>query len=253
MAALQVLHADNHLLVVVKPACTPVVPDESGDESLLELAKAWIAREHEKPGAVFLGVVHRLDRPVSGVVVFARTSKAAERLSAQFRAREVEKRYLAVATGLPSPRAGVLEQWLVKDPRANTVRAAEPEAPGARRALTRWRTLGDPARPMQLGGVPIEVLPATGRPHQIRLALASLGAPIAGDVKYGAPRPLPDKSIALHAVRLALVHPTRRERIALEAPLPDRAWWEPWRRLEQPEQPPEPPEQVLGRPQGTGP
>ena len=233
MGELEVLYADNHLLAVVKPAGTPVVPDASGDESLLEQAKAWIARERDKPGAVFLGVVHRLDRPVSGVVVFARTSKAAERLSAQFRTRVVEKRYLAIGTGLPSPRAGVLEQWLIKDRDANTVRAAAPQASGAKRALTRWRTLGEAGPPgSSRGGVPIEVLPSTGRPHQIRVALASLGAPIAGDLRYGARLPLADKSIALHAARLTLVHPTRHEPIVLAAPLPGGDWWEPWRRLE---------------------
>jgi 23S rRNA pseudouridine1911/1915/1917 synthase len=232
MGELLVLYADNHLLAVVKPACKPVVPDASGDESLLDQAKAWIRREHEKPGRVFLGVVQRLDRPVSGVVVFARTSKAAERLSAQFRDGSVEKTYLAIGTGMPSPRAGVLEQWLVKDPRTNTVRAAEPGASGAKRAVTRWRALGDPASPPPSGGVAIEVVPSTGRPHQIRAALAALGAVIAGDVKYGAGAPLADKSIALHAARLALEHPTRGEPMVFEAPLPAGAWWEPWRELD---------------------
>jgi 23S rRNA pseudouridine1911/1915/1917 synthase len=226
---LEVLYADNHLLAVAKPACVPVVPDASGDESLLELAKDWIRREHAKPGRVFLGVVHRLDRPVSGAVVFARTSKAAERLAAEFREGRALKVYRAIGTAQPRDAQGEIEQWLAKDQRTNTVRAVAAGTPLARRARTRWRVAGDPGP----AGVPIEVLPATGRAHQIRVALASLGAPIAGDVKYGAPAPLPDRSIALHAARLSLAHPTRRAPIAFEAPLPAGAWWSPWRRLDE--------------------
>ena len=217
---LEVLHDDNHLLAVVKPACTPVVPDDSGDESLLERAREWVRVTYRKPGAAFLGVVHRLDRPVSGVVVFARTSKAAARLAEQFRGDGAEKRYLAITITRPSPDVGVLEQWLVKDPRSNTVRVAYPGTEGARRAVTRWRLLGpSPA------GFAVEVLPSTGRPHQIRMALCSLGAPILGDVKYGAGAPLADRSIALHAARLRLEHPTLREPVVLEAPPPATAWW----------------------------
>jgi 23S rRNA pseudouridine1911/1915/1917 synthase len=227
---LEVLYADNHLLAVAKPAGVPVVPDASGDESLLERAKGWIRREHAKPGRVFLGVVQRLDRPVSGVVVFARTSKAAERLAAEFRDGRALKAYRAIGTAAPRPERGVLEQWLLKDPRANRVRAVAPGTEGARRALTRWRVAGAGVQ----GGVPIEVLPATGRAHQIRVALASLGAAIAGDVKYGAPAPLPDRSIALHAASLTLAHPTRRAPMRFEAPLPAGAWWAAWRRLDEP-------------------
>lgn len=217
---LQVLHDDNHVLGVVKPACTPVVPDESGDESLLERAREWVRATYDKPGAVFLGVVHRLDRPVSGVVVFARTSKAAARLSEQFRGTDAEKRYLAITCARPGTDAGVLEQWLVKDPGTNTVRVAHPDSGEARRAVTRWRVLGpSPA------GFAVEVLPSTGRPHQIRVALSSLGAPILGDVKYGADAPLADRSIALHAARLTVLHPTLREPVTLEAPPPSTAWW----------------------------
>jgi len=220
-AELQVLYRDNHLLAVVKPACMPVVPDASGDESLLERARAWVKREYGKPGEVFLGVVHRLDRPVSGVVLLARTSKAAARLSEQFRTARPEKLYLAVSASRPEPCEGVLEQWLVKDAGANIVRAARPGAEGARRAVTRWRVLGAAGA----GGVAIEVRPSTGRPHQIRCALAALGASILGDLKYGASAPLPDRSIALHAARLTVQHPTRGEAISFEAPPPERPWW----------------------------
>ena len=218
------LLADNHLFAVDKPACLPVVPDASGDASLLELAKARIARERGKPGRVFLGVVHRLDRPVSGAVLFARTSKAAARLGAQFRERCVEKRYVALSASRPANDGGVIEQWLAKDSRSNRVRAVPPRtgesAAGARRAVTRWRLLGRAGEPFA-----IELRPETGRPHQLRCALAALGAPILGDLKYGAATPLPDRSIALHALALELEHPTRREPVALRAPLPERPWW----------------------------
>jgi len=221
-AELEVLLCDNHLLAVVKPAGIPVVPDDSGDESLLELAKAWSKREFDKPGEVFLGVVHRLDRPVSGVVLFARTSKAAARLAEQFRTGRPEKRYLALAQGRPLHPEGLLEQWLLKDSRTNRVRAAEPDAPGAKRAVTRYRVTGS----ADAGALTtFEIRPRTGRAHQIRVALASLGCPILGDLKYGAPRALPDKSVALHAAELVVDHPTRGEVVRLECPVPDREWW----------------------------
>lgn len=220
-AALAILHADNHLLVVVKPAGNPTVPDESGDPSLLELAKEWIRASAHKPGAVFLGVVHRLDRPVSGVVVFARTSKAAERLGEQLRARTLEKLYLGVAEGLPRGRSGELRQWLLKDERANRVEVVDPGRRGAREALTRWRLRG------VLGAhALLELEPLTGRSHQLRVAAATLGCPLLGDLKYGAREPLPDRSIALHALRLVLEHPTRRERLAFDAPLPENPIWD---------------------------
>lgn len=219
-AELDVLYADNHLLVVAKPACVPTAPDSSGDASLLELAKAWVKREHAKPGAVYLGLVHRLDRPVSGVVCFARTSKAASRLSESFRARRVQKLYLGVVAGEPSAPRAVLEQWLVKDEATNRVRVAREGAPGAQRAVTRIRLLRSAA-----GESLVALEPETGRPHQLRLACAALGAPLLGDLKYGAREPLPDQSIALHASALELEHPTRRELERFEAPAPDRPWW----------------------------
>jgi 23S rRNA pseudouridine1911/1915/1917 synthase len=216
----EVLYADNHVLAVRKPAGLPTAPDASGDPSLLELARAWVAREYQKPGPAFLGLVHRLDRPVSGVVVFGRTSKGAARLAASFRERNARKVYLALVEGLPADHAGTLEQWLVKDRAANRVRAAAPGAPGALLARTAWRVVGERG-----GHSLLELEPATGRPHQLRAACAELGCPIRGDLKYGARAPLPDASIALHAWRLDIDHPTRPERLTLEARLPDLDVW----------------------------
>ena len=221
---LEVLYHDNHLLVVRKPVCLPVVPDASGDESLLDCARAWVKREYEKPGDVYLGVVHRLDRPVSGVVVFARTSKAARRLARQFRDRTVRKLYLGVGIGHLRRREGTVRAWLRKDRSRNVVESFDHEVPGAKPAVTRWkatRTESREARPRTL----LELIPETGRPHQLRLAAASLGAPLAGDLKYGAQDPLPDRSIALHALSIEIEHPTRRESVRFTTPPPSRDWW----------------------------
>jgi 23S rRNA pseudouridine1911/1915/1917 synthase len=226
VAALDVLLLDNHLLAVAKPAGIPVVPDASGDASLLELAKTWLKAELDKPGAVFLGVVHRLDRPVTGVVLFARTSKSAARLSAQFRSRAVRKTYLALLEGDVRGEEGEIEQWLVKDERANRVGVASSNAVGALRATTAWRVLA-----RREGRTLVRFEPATGRPHQLRLAAAEgLGAPILGDLKYAAQRPLADRSVALHAWKLSLEHPTRRAPVDLLGPIPASAWWSEWKR-----------------------
>lgn len=221
---LEVLLADNHLLAVAKPAGLPTVPDASGDASLLDLARAWVQREKKKPGAAYLGVVHRLDRPVSGVVVFARTSKAAARLTAAFRSRAVEKVYWGVSASEPAASEGRVEHWLVKDARRNLVSAAATQRPGALRASTRFRVLA------RMGAgrarrVLLELRPETGRPHQLRVAMASLGCALLGDLKYGARAPLPDKSIALHARELELPHPTRGERIRVECRPPELEVW----------------------------
>ena len=224
---LEVLHADNHVLAVSKPAGVPVVPDASGDESLFDAARAWLERERAKPGAAWLGVVHRLDRPVSGVVIFACTSKAAARLSEQFRAKSVRKLYWGVGEDAPHARSGTLTQLLVKDERSNRVREARPGEVGARPATTEWKAirtqgLGDSRRTL------LELVPLTGRPHQLRAAAAAIGSPLVGDLKYGARAALPDRTIALHARRLEIEHPTLRTPLVLECPPPERPWWESW-------------------------
>jgi 23S rRNA pseudouridine1911/1915/1917 synthase len=224
--AVDVLYADNHVLAVDKPAGVPMVPDASGDESLLDRAKDWIRFEKKKPGEIFLGVVHRLDRPVSGVALFARTSKAAERLSRSFRERDAHKTYWGLVTPPPRGERGEVEQWLAKDEDSNRARPAGPRTPGAKLARTGWRLLVLDGRFALL-----ELEPETGRPHQIRSALRSLGSPLLGDLKYGAQAPLEDRSIALHARRLEIAHPTRGDRLEIECLPPDRPWWELARRL----------------------
>ncbi|MFN0007383.1 MAG: RluA family pseudouridine synthase [Planctomycetota bacterium] len=220
-AGLRVLHCDNHVLGVVKPAGIPTVPDSSGDESLLDLAKAWVRAEFEKPGNVFLGVVHRLDRPVSGVLVFARTSKAAARLSVSLRERSAEKIYWGVGEGEAREDSGLLEQWLEKDPARNRVHAFREARATAKRALTRWRVLA--RRP---GRTLYEFVPETGRPHQLRVCAASLGTPLLGDLKYGAREALPDASVALHARALTIAHPTLGTPLRLLAAPPALPVWE---------------------------
>lgn len=217
---MDVLHCDNHLLVVRKPAGVPTVPDASGDESLLDQGKAWVAVEFQKPGAVFLGVVHRLDRPVSGVVCFARTSKAASRLQPAFRDKRVEKRYWGMGAGTAPAQEGVIEHWLWKDRTRNTVKVMPEGREGAKLARTSWKVRG------AKGGVTwLELEPHTGRSHQLRVACATLSMPLLGDLRYGAREPLPDKSVALHAYSLTLDHPTRDERLTFEAPAPDTEAW----------------------------
>ena len=217
---IEVLHCDNHLLVVAKPAGVPSAPDASGDPSLLEIAKEWVRVEFEKPGAAWLGLVHRLDRPVSGVLCFARTSKAAARLSAAFRERRVRKLYVGVVTGRPAQDQGLVEQWLTKDEAARRVRIAPEGAPGAQLARTRYRLLRTDG-----GRALLELEPETGRPHQLRAACAALGVPLLGDLKYGASAPLEDAVIALHALELAVPHPVGQELLRFRAPLPAHAVW----------------------------
>lgn len=218
--ALEILHDDNHVLAVAKPAGIPVAPDASGDASLLDLAREWVRVAYAKPGEVYLGLVHRLDRPVSGIVVFARTSKGASRLSAAFRERAAKKSYLGVAARAPSAEAGVVDHWLVKDEARNVVRVARAGEDGAQRAITRWSVLE-----RRDGRVLFALEPETGRPHQLRVAAASLGCPLLGDLKYGARGALADASVALHARALEIAHPTRPESLRIVATTPDRAWW----------------------------
>ena len=215
-----ILYEDNHLLAINKPAGELVQGDETGDEPLVETCKKYIKEKYHKPGEVFLGVVHRLDRPVSGVVVFARTSKALERMNEQFRGRETKKTYWTIVKNKPQQESGTLVHWLVKNEKNNKVTAFVRENKDGQRSELSYRLLK-----LQSGFYLLEVTPITGRSHQIRVQLASMGCPIVGDVKYGYDTPNADKSICLHARQLTFLHPVKKETISLEAALPKQEVW----------------------------
>ena len=212
--SLRVLFEDNHCLAIAKPARLLSVPDQTGDLSLLDIAKAYIKKQYDKPGDVYLGVVHRLDRPVSGVVLFARTSKAAARISEQFREGQVKKLYHAVVEGPARPQE-VCADWLLKDEEKNVVKQVGESTPGARKCLLSYRRIRSSGRFCLL-----QINPETGRSHQIRAQLAFRGMPIAGDLKYGGRQKL-DGAIALHATSLSFEHPTRDETLSITDEAPD--------------------------------
>lgn len=214
-----VLYEDNHLLAPVKPVGLATMGLPEGEDTLLEQARDYIKRKYAKPGNVYLGVVSRLDVPVSGVVLFARTSKAAERINEQFRNRSVEKEYLALVEGFTPAEAHCVD-FLVEDARHRKMWVSRTEVPGAKEARLSYRRLARFGENSLLA-VSLE----TGRKHQIRLQLAHAGHPILGDRKYGARTVLPH-GITLHARRLAFKHPVREERIELVAPLPE--FWAPY-------------------------
>jgi len=213
-----ILYLDNHLIVINKPAGVLVQGDASGDLDLLTAGKAFLKERFNKPGNVFLGLVHRLDRPVSGVMVFARTSKAASRLSNQFRARTVQKRYVAMVKGRMTG-SGTLIDYVRKDHRK--VRIVDENHPKGLRAELSYKVL------KHIKGRSIVLVKlATGRPHQIRVQLANQGFPIIGDFKYGAKEELDGRNLALHSGLLEIEHPTRQERMKWSAPVPDI--WKNW-------------------------
>ncbi|RIV27334.1 RluA family pseudouridine synthase [Fibrisoma montanum] len=217
----QVVYEDNHLLIVNKEPGILVQGDRTGDVTLLDVLKEYVKEKYNKPGDVFLGLVHRLDRPVSGLVVFARTSKALERMSEIFRKRQVQKTYWAVVRQKPPRDSDKLVHWLVKDEQKNQTTAHEYEVPGSQRAELTYRVLGRINEHYLL-----EVNPVTGRPHQIRAQLSAIGCPIRGDIKYGYDRAVPDKKIYLHARRLYFVHPVKKEPIICKAGVPNDPFWE---------------------------
>jgi 23S rRNA pseudouridine1911/1915/1917 synthase len=218
-----VLYEDNHLLAVNKPAMLPTMGVSKDRPSLLMAAKNYVRRKYAKPGNVYLGIVSRLDAPVTGVVLMARTSKAAARLSEQFRERGVEKIYWAIVEGVVEPAAGTLVDFLRKDERHRRIHIAAANASDAQRAQLDYRTLSDKTGAPRLSdrawATLLEVQPLTGRKHQIRVQLAQAGFPIVGDRKYGSRRAFA-KGIALHSRRLVVEHPVRKMPVVIEAPLP---------------------------------
>ena len=221
-SGLEILHEDNHVLAVYKPAGVLVQTDRTGDASLQDTVRAWLKRRDDKPGNVFLGIVHRLDRPVAGVVLFAKTSKAAARLSARFRARDVRKTYRGVVLGVPAPAEGQLRDALVRDEARRLTRVVAEGTPGARAAALGYRTLDS-----RDGCALLEISPRTGRAHQIRVQLAHAGWPLLGDTKYGAPAPLPSRAIALYAAGIEVAHPVREEPVSVAVDPPEGWPWPP--------------------------
>ena len=217
-----VIYEDNHLIAVLKKAGDIVQGDKTGDVPLSDMVKAYLKERYQKPGNVFLGVVHRLDRPVSGVVLFAKTSKALPRLNKMFAEHQaVKKTYLAIVGKRPPQTEATLTHWLTRNEKQNTARAYDREVPGSKRAVLSYRLVAESERYFLL-----EVELLTGRHHQIRCQLAKIGCPIRGDLKYGAPRSNPDGSISLHAWRLWLEHPVTHQDITIEAPLPEERLWQ---------------------------
>jgi 23S rRNA pseudouridine1911/1915/1917 synthase len=222
-----VIYEDNHLIVVNKSAGILVHEDITKDKTLEDYVKEYIKIKYEKPGDVFLGTIHRLDRPVSGIVVFAKTSKALTRMNEMFKKREVQKTYWAVSDRKPKSNTGKLVHWLVKDHNANKVTAHDKEVENSLKAELTYRYLGN-INKFHL----IEVNPITGRPHQIRVQLASMGCPIKGDTKYGYSRANQDASINLHARRIYFLHPTKKEPLICKAAVPETPFWEEFLTLE---------------------
>lgn len=217
MASLNVLYEDNHCLVVDKPAGLLTMGDHTGEPTLVDAAREYLKQKYHKPGNVFVGVVHRLDRPVAGVVLFARTSKGASRLSEQFRVRSVQKSYMALVEGIVAPSEGVLQDTLAKDRVRNVVTVVDEHDQGGQHCVLSYRRLRKMGRLTLL-----EIRPETGRSHQIRVQLAARGWPIAGDRKYGSKLNI-DGFIGLHAASLTFQHPVSREPVTVSADFPE-AW-----------------------------
>jgi len=222
---LQVLFEDNHLIAVNKPVGYLVHGDETGDTPLTDFVKDYIAFRYKKPGAVYLGVIHRLDRPASGIVLFARTSKGLTRMNDIFKRRKVEKTYWAITAKRPDPLEGELTHFIGKDREKNQAKAFsrmsnQAKEMQAKKARLSYRMVGEiDSRTL------LEISLETGRPHQIRAQLSSIGCAIVGDVKYGYPNPDPDGGIHLHARSISFEHPVKKEAVTITADPPDELLW----------------------------
>ena len=222
---MKVLYEDNHIIVINKAAGEIVQGDKTGDEPLCETMKRYLKEKYAKPGNVFVGLPHRLDRPVSGIVVFAKTSKALERLNRMFSEGSVKKIYWALTKGIPVPAEAELESWIVRNEKMNKSFSYPKEVKGAKRAVLHYKLI---AASQNYNLIEVEL--KTGRHHQIRCQLSSIGCPIKGDLKYGAQRSNPDGSISLHARYIEFIHPVSKEPIAITAPLPDDRLWQSFER-----------------------
>ena len=215
-----VVYEDNHIIIVNKTASEIVQGDKTGDVPLSETVKQYLKEKYHKPGNVFIGVTHRLDRPVSGLVVFAKTSKALSRLNEMFKNSEVKKTYWAIVKQTPPETEGELVNYLVRNEKQNKSYAYDTERPGSKKAVLHYRLI---ARSDNYSLLEVDL--KTGRHHQIRCQLAKMGCPIKGDLKYGFPRSNPDGSISLHARRVRFVHPVSKELIDVVAPVPSDNLW----------------------------
>ena len=225
--ATQILYEDNHLLVLNKRAGQIAQGDKTGDESLCELVKQFIKERDQKPGNVFCGLVHRLDRPVSGAIIFAKTSKALTRMNELVKQRDFEKTYWAVSKNAPNPKEGRLDDWLLRNERQNKSYVVSAGTKGAKQALLDYKELAVSSGGYHLIGVKLH----TGRHHQIRTQLAHIGCPIKGDLKYGSQRSNSDGSISLHARSVKFEHPVRHEEVCIVAPVPSDAMWQDFERI----------------------
>lgn len=218
---LQILHEDNHLIIVNKRVGDIVQGDKTGDQPLSEIVKEYVKLKYNKPGDVFLGVVHRLDRPTTGIVVFARTSKALERMNALFSNRETQKTYWAIVKNKPSKPAETLTHYLKRNPKNNTSKAFNKEVPESKKAVLDYQIIKELNHFYAL-----QINLHTGRHHQIRAQLSAIGCPIKGDLKYGFDRSNPDGGIHLHARQLIFTHPVTKNELKIVAPVPNDNLWQ---------------------------
>jgi 23S rRNA pseudouridine1911/1915/1917 synthase len=220
VADLQILYEDNHIIAVNKPAGMLVQGDKTGDETLGDIVKQYVKIKFDKPGEVFLGVVHRIDRPVSGVVLYARTTKALQRLNEMFQKREIQKTYWTIVQSRPPKDTDLLVDYLRRNEEKNMSRVVSPDTKGALKCELTYKLIGESENYFLL-----EIDPHTGRHHQIRVQLSHIGCIIKGDLKYGAKRSNKDASICLHARHIEFIHPVKKESIHITAPVPDDNLW----------------------------
>jgi 23S rRNA pseudouridine1911/1915/1917 synthase len=220
MKAIEILYEDNHIIAVNKRPSDIVQGDKTGDTPLSDFVKQYVKEKYNKPGEVFIGTVHRIDRPVSGIVLFARTSKALARLNQMFQTKEIQKTYWAVVKNKPSKESGKLVHYLKKNEAKNMSKAFDKEQNGALRSELDYKLICSSDNYHLL-----EITPLTGRHHQIRVQLSSMGCPIKGDLKYGFNRSNKDASIHLHARKIEFMHPVKKEQVIIVAPPPDEVLW----------------------------